>query len=218
MNALTRDEVIQMAREAGFDTGSAGIGVPPNRISINDTTDAPWMLDAMTDFAAAAYARGVADARDSASANHIPDAGKMVQDTPPTYGSEEVRKLRETIASFARIVNVQQCELVAATSRPWVGLSGTEIDMIYEGVRAVHGDTNSDVFAHAIESALRAKNEAQPLAITGCSYCLNKTAYKLTPTCTECGHDMLTAHQIEAAQALIDQQAARALGANGGAK
>jgi hypothetical protein len=64
MNALTRDEVIQMAREAGFDTGSAGIGVPPNRISINDTTDAPWMLDAMTDFAAAAYAKGQEDMRE----------------------------------------------------------------------------------------------------------------------------------------------------------
>ena len=49
---MTRDDIIRMAREAGFETGVAGIGVPPNRISINDATDAPWMLEAMTKFAA----------------------------------------------------------------------------------------------------------------------------------------------------------------------
>jgi hypothetical protein len=41
-----------MAREAGFQTGIAGIGVPLNRISVNDGTDAPWMLEAMGKFAA----------------------------------------------------------------------------------------------------------------------------------------------------------------------
>ncbi len=39
--------LIEMAKQAGFETGPYGIGVPPNRISINDTTDAPWMLEAM---------------------------------------------------------------------------------------------------------------------------------------------------------------------------
>jgi hypothetical protein len=39
--------LIEMAKQAGFGTGPYGIGVPPNRISINDTTDAPWMLEAM---------------------------------------------------------------------------------------------------------------------------------------------------------------------------
>lgn len=43
--------VIEMAREAGFITGPYGIGVPPSRISINYTTEAPWMLEAMESFA-----------------------------------------------------------------------------------------------------------------------------------------------------------------------
>lgn len=61
MNAPTRDEVKAMAREAG-------------------TPDPMVFLAAYERLVAAAYARGVADARDAAPADHIPGAGKMVPD------------------------------------------------------------------------------------------------------------------------------------------
>lgn len=62
----------------------------------------------------------------------------------------------------------------------------------------------ADVFRQGVAWAL-AHHPAptqQPLTVTGCSYCLNKTAYKLTPTCTECGHDMLTATKLESAHGI----------------
>ena len=42
--------------------------------------------------------------------------------------------------------------------RTWVGLTDTEIDAIYTGVRAVHREIDSDVFARAIEAKLKEKN------------------------------------------------------------
>ena len=42
--------------------------------------------------------------------------------------------------------------------RTWVGLTDTEIDAIYTGVRAVHREIDSDVFARAIESKLKEVN------------------------------------------------------------
>ena len=42
--------------------------------------------------------------------------------------------------------------------RTWVGLADDEIDAIYTGVRAVHREIDSDVFARAIESKLKDKN------------------------------------------------------------
>lgn len=44
--------------------------------------------------------------------------------------------------------------------RTWVGLTDTEIDAIYTGVRAVHREIDSDVFARAIEAKLKEKNSA----------------------------------------------------------
>ena len=44
------------------------------------------------------------------------------------------------------------------TQRTWVGLTDTEIDAIYTGVRAVHREIDSDVFARAIEAKLKQKN------------------------------------------------------------
>ena len=44
------------------------------------------------------------------------------------------------------------------TQRTWVGLTDTEIDAIYTGVRAVHREIDSDVFARAIEAKLKEKN------------------------------------------------------------
>jgi len=42
--------------------------------------------------------------------------------------------------------------------RTWVGLTDEEIDYIYTGVRAVHHEIDSDVFARAIEAKLKDKN------------------------------------------------------------
>ena len=42
--------------------------------------------------------------------------------------------------------------------RTWVGLTDDEIDAIYTGVRAVHREIDSDVFARAIEAKLKEKN------------------------------------------------------------
>lgn len=68
MSAPTRDEVIQMARDAG---------VIPSNPYLMPHDNARLGLERLV---SAAYARGVADARDSAPADHIPDAGKMVPD------------------------------------------------------------------------------------------------------------------------------------------
>jgi hypothetical protein len=46
----------------------------------------------------------------------------------------------------------------APPRRTWVGLTDTEIDAIYTGVRAVHREIDSDVFARAIEAKLKEKN------------------------------------------------------------
>ena len=48
--------------------------------------------------------------------------------------------------------------LYAAPQRKFVGLTDEEIDAIYTGVRAVHHEINSDLFARAIESKLKEVN------------------------------------------------------------
>lgn len=45
-----------------------------------------------------------------------------------------------------------------AAKKEWVGLTDEEIDAIYTGVRAVHHEINSDLFARAIESKLKEVN------------------------------------------------------------
>jgi hypothetical protein len=45
-----------------------------------------------------------------------------------------------------------------AAKKEWVGLTDEEIDAIYTGVRAVHHEINSDLFARAIEAKLKEKN------------------------------------------------------------
>ena len=42
--------------------------------------------------------------------------------------------------------------------RTWAGLTNDEIDAIYTGVRAVHHEINSDLFARAIEAKLKELN------------------------------------------------------------
>lgn len=42
--------------------------------------------------------------------------------------------------------------------RTWVGLTEDEIDAIYTGVRAVHREIDSNVFARALEAYLKEKN------------------------------------------------------------
>lgn len=38
----------------------------------------------------------------------------------------------------------------------------------------------------------KSKGKAEAPTVIGCTNCDNKTSYRLTPTCTECGHDMVT--------------------------
>ena len=45
-----------------------------------------------------------------------------------------------------------------SSQRKFVGLTDEEIDAIYTGVRAVHHEINSDLFARAIESKLKEIN------------------------------------------------------------
>ena len=131
MSAPTRDEVIRMAREAG-------------------APDPMVFLAAYERLVAAAYARGVADARDAAPADHIPDAGKMVPD-PVAWECTGI--------GLKRFLTQVQYEAQAPNVKRW-----------YVPFR--------------------------------CS-----TYAATIPT-----------QQLETAQAMIEQQAAQALAANGGAK
>lgn len=160
----------------------------------------------------AVYLRQAMAERDEAkSADHIPDAGKMVQDTPthceagpefcpqchketqPTYGSEEVRKLRETIASQAKIIETMQKE--RQSPQPW----WPAVENILEefGLQAIF-------FVDDFHKAIKAAEEseaAQPRPWVGLSeperqeivrnYCLNVGDW------TQNGHSVATA--IEAA-------------------
>ena len=49
-------------------------------------------------------------------------------------------------------------ELYTHSQRTWARLTDDEIDAIYTGVRAVHREIDSDVFARAIEAKLKEKN------------------------------------------------------------
>ena len=49
-------------------------------------------------------------------------------------------------------------KLYTHSQRTWVGLTDDEIDAIYTGVRAVHREIDSDLFARAIEAKLKEKN------------------------------------------------------------
>ena len=98
------------------------------------------------------------------------------------------------------------CQYVAGMIAGW-------LDMLPDQGLPINGDARTQAIAGIIERRLWAMpNDAhpaptqQPLTVTGCSYCLNKTAYKLTPTCTECGHDMLPANPAPTQQPLTEKQ------------
>lgn len=48
---MTRDDMLRMAREAGFEICVAGVGVPQMRLA-GGPVDAPWLRDALDRFAA----------------------------------------------------------------------------------------------------------------------------------------------------------------------
>ena len=76
---MDRETIIKFAREAGFDTGVAGIGVPPTRISTNDTTDAPWMLECMTHFANLVAEHECKEIADDLEHGFVDDEGHHIQ-------------------------------------------------------------------------------------------------------------------------------------------
>ena len=57
-----------------------------------------------------------------------------------------------------RTMKFESVHGVVAPQRTWVGLTDDEIDAIYTGVRAVHREIDSDVFARAIEAKLKELN------------------------------------------------------------
>lgn len=88
--------VIEMAKECGFVTGPCGIGVPPSRISINDTTDAPWMLEALERFAELVRA----DEREALETLYT--NAHYIFNNPPGETSQEVRDVIEWYAAAIR--------------------------------------------------------------------------------------------------------------------
>lgn len=93
--------------------------------------------------------------QDAQAINHIPDAREMVS---PTYGSEEIRKLRETIQSMARIIHALEAAPTPPAQR--VMLTPEEIQAIWTDlVRHVPPvDQPTQVFASAIIEAYERKN------------------------------------------------------------
>jgi hypothetical protein len=61
-------------------------------------------------------------------------------------------------------------EALAQPQRIWQGLTDEEIDHIYTGIRAVHHEIDSYVFARAIEAKLKEKNTRQD---GDCKHCVN---------------------------------------------
>ncbi len=59
---------------------------------------------------------------------------------------------------FFRMIADSNPKPFSSPQRTWVDLTDEQIDAIYTGVRAVHREIDSDVFARAIESKLKQKN------------------------------------------------------------
>ena len=77
--------------------------------------------------------------------------GQEIEQEPVTYWKEHAQGLQRDYDSLLADFQAQ---------RTWVGLTEDEIDAIYTGVRAVHHEIDSDVFAKAIEARLKEKNSA----------------------------------------------------------
>lgn len=66
---------------------------------------------------------------------------------------------QESVADdFFKMIADRNPKPFSSLQRTWVGLFDDEIDAIYTGVRAVHREIDSDVFARAIEAKLKDKN------------------------------------------------------------
>ena len=59
---------------------------------------------------------------------------------------------------FFRMIADRNPKPFPLPQRTWAGLTDDEIDAIYTGVRAVHREIDSDVFARAIEAKLKEIN------------------------------------------------------------
>jgi len=71
-----------------------------------------------------------------------------------------IKQMTPEIYKFSQLLNDDKLKQWDEwrSQRTWVGLTDTEIDAIYTGVRAVHREIDSDVFARAIEAKLKEKN------------------------------------------------------------
>ena len=68
-------------------------------------------------------------------------------------------KKQEPVADdFFRMIADRNPKPFPLPHRTWAGLTNEEIDAIYTGVRAVHHEIDSDVFARALEAYLKEKN------------------------------------------------------------
>mgnify|MGYP003651710150 CR=1 FL=1 len=76
----------------------------------------------------------------------------LIDPLPPQLEQEPVAD------DFFRMIADKNPKPFSSLQRTWVGLTDDEIDAIYTGVRAVHREINSDLFARAIESKLKEVN------------------------------------------------------------
>ncbi len=89
----------------------------------------------------------------------IKEALAQPKKEPIAYINVEKRTLEFAKQIFWHTPTVANLDRIPLyTQRTWVGLTDTEIDAIYTGVRAVHREIDSDVFARAIEAKLKEKN------------------------------------------------------------
>ena len=96
------------------------------------------------------------------------DAGVLDRQEVLNQGFTAATAIKEALAQEQKpVVCCQQYDTclrpctprgVHLARRTFVGLTDDEIDAIYTGVRAVHHEINSDLFARAIESKLKEVN------------------------------------------------------------
>jgi hypothetical protein len=81
---------------------------------------------------------------------------------PVAFINVEERKLewaKHMTWDTPTVVNIPKIPLYTTPpQRTWAGLTDEEIDHIYTGIRAVHHEIDSYVFARAIETKLKEKN------------------------------------------------------------
>ena len=134
---MTQDEIIRFAIQC--------------RLVTTGNCDGLYM-DALTEFA------------NLAAAKEREACAKIAEQSFGVIGSTIALAIRargeqEPVADdFFRMIADRNPKPFPLPQRTWVGLTDEEIDAIYTGVRAVHHEINSDLFARAIEAKLKELN------------------------------------------------------------